>query len=90
MGSWNNTNKVHRVIEFNQEAWLNPQIDMNMLLRKQTKKNVEKDLKNVAFGKIMENVKKCRDIKFVTKQKLASIGAKLLHKKMVFRKATGN
>ena len=40
---------------------------MNMLLRKQTKKDFEKDLKNVAFGKIMENVKKCRDIKFVTK-----------------------
>ena len=40
---------------------------MNMLLRKQTKKDFEKDLNNVAFGKIMKNVKKCRDIKFVIK-----------------------
>ena len=30
--------KVHRVIEFNHEAWLKPYIDMNTELRKQAKK----------------------------------------------------
>ena len=30
--------KVHRVIQFNQEAWLKPNIDMNTELRKKNKK----------------------------------------------------
>lgn len=35
-GSWDNTKKVHRVIEFNQEAWLNPYINVNTKFRKKT------------------------------------------------------
>ena len=36
--------KVHRIIEFNQKAWLKPYIDMNTELRKLAKDDFEKDL----------------------------------------------
>ena len=65
--------KVHKLIQFNQEAWLKEYIDMDTKLKIEAKNNFEKDFfklkNNSAFGKTMENVRKHRDIKLATRDK---------------------
>ena len=61
--------KVHRVIEFDQEPWMEPYIRMNTEFRKQEKSDFETDfyklMNNSVFGKTMENLRNRVDVKIV-------------------------
>ena len=65
--------RVHRIIDFNQKAWLKSYADMNPNLRKKAKNDFEEDffklMNNGFFETTMKNVRKHRDIKLVATEK---------------------
>ena len=71
--SWLKTKKVHKIIAFYQEAWLEPYIKMNTDLRKEARndfqKNFYKLMNNAVFRRSIMNVRRHRDIKLVTDDK---------------------
>ena len=79
---------MHRAIEFIRNAWLKKYIDKNTLLRSLAKNNFEKNfikpINNAVFGKMIENVRKQREIKLVvTEKRRKKLVSQLIYKSCV-------
>ena len=61
--------RIHRAIEFDQSPWLKTYTDFNTQLRTAAANDFKKDffklMNNSAFGKMMENIRKHRNMKLV-------------------------
>jgi hypothetical protein len=73
--------KIHSAIEFTHSEWLKPFIDLNAKLRAEATNDFDKqqykDLSNMTYGKLMENVRKYRQIYLVNSwEKAKSLVAK--------------
>ena len=65
---------MHRVIKSIEKAWLKPYTDLKRKKKKKKEKNwfhefFFKLIINAGFGKTIENIRKHRDIKFVTTER---------------------
>merc|ERR1712215_239392 len=62
--------KVHKVLEFDQSAWLKPYIDLNTNLRRNATCKFDEDqaklMNNSYFGKTCEDVRKYKEVKICT------------------------
>ena len=61
--------RVHRILEFHQEAWMKPWIEFNTAKRSKAANDFEKDfyklMNNACFGKTMEDVRSRCKVSFV-------------------------
>jgi len=67
--------KIHRVLQFNQSAWLADYIDLNTgkraLATSPFKKDLFKLINNAFFGKSIPDLRNHINLKFITTEKLA-------------------